>query len=488
MSLFPQAVPRPTTRRVVATLVLLLAAGTATATPWPQSATERWGIPDSPRGQRIAAVLDAIASGDDAVVAATLEEHFAPEFVERFPVAQHQQVFRQMHATLGGEFQHRGVRMRSDTEVEVELAGASQAVRVSFTFDPEDEFRIASIAAERAEAPAAPAAGMQPENADDLRALLDRAAADEGFGGVLLVGSPEGVDLLHAVGLADKGASTPIGPETAFNIGSLTKDFTQVAILRLYERGLLDLDDTLGKHLGGFPSEVADSVTVRHLLAHRSGWGHYWDHPEYLARFQDLYELDDYLDFIRTLPLDFEPGSREQYSNTGYEVLGAIVEAVSGMPYSEFVQAEIFEPLGMTSTGNFDRDLPHVGRARGYTNEHPRGPTTGFVRENTYMLPPRGTSAGGTFSTAPDLLRFWSALLTTDLLAPSSRALMLSGYARDEAGPLAGQSVWAGGGPGVRAYIGVNYETGRLVILLANVDGRLPADLHTAAYESPIGR
>ena len=260
-----------------------------------------------------------------------------------------------------------------------------------------------------------------------------------------------GVPIFHeAYGYADKKAGVLNRKDTKFNLGSLNKLFTMVAVYQLVEAGKLSLDDTLSEYLPQFPPAVADNVTVKHLLDHRSGWAAYWDNPTWNARRAELRSLDDYMEFIKDIPLEFEPGSRKQYSNTGYEVLGAIVQKASGQSYFDYVRDHVYKPVGMMNTDAYDRDGDTPNMAIGYAGG-------GYAEDNLSMLSPKGTAAGGGMSTAADMMRFANAIYTSNRI-PSICAKRLRGGG------------FAGGGPGVNAELSLNVAGGHTIIVLSNFD------------------
>jgi len=213
------------------------------------------------------------------------------------------------------------------------------------------------------------------------------------FSGVVLDSRGGETVFAEAYGTADRRYDIPNTLETAFNVGSLNKAFTGAAIMLLEEEGKVDLDAYLGDYLDGFSDDVARSVTVRHLLQHTSGWSHYWDNETFLEHLGDMRETSDYLAFIREIPLGFEPGTFNEYSNIGYEVLDGIIEATPGMSHFDFIQQRIFDPLGMTRSGFPMKDQPTRGVASGYTRHHPHATEEGYTMENTY--PAGATRFGG---------------------------------------------------------------------------------------------
>ena len=180
----------------------------------------------------------------------------------------------------------------------------------------------------------------------------------------------------------------------------------------------------------------------------------------------------DFLALFADLPLEFEPGTRQQYSNGGYIVLGAIIEKASGQDYYDYVREHIYGPAGMTNTDSYDRDAEIPNRATGYTKEATDGP--GGRRINRDELPGRGSSAGGGYSTAPDLLKFASAVHENRLMSPELTTWLVTRQepAAQRAGVAAAARAfgWLGGSPGVNAAFWSSATTGYTIVVLSNFD------------------
>jgi CubicO group peptidase (beta-lactamase class C family) len=248
------------------------------------------------------------------------------------------------------------------------------------------------------------------------------------------------------------------------------------------QEGRLGLDDPIGKYLDGFPEEAATGVTIRHLIQMTSGWGDYWGNETYLATRFDLRVVSDYMEFLKDMPLGFEPGSESIHSNTGFEVLGAVIEAVTGQDYYDYIRENIYTRAGMTGSDSYERDSVVENMATGYTNMHPYDHAgERYAWSNTLMLSPRGTPAGGGYSTAEDMLRFVKALKNHDLLDAKYTGLLLNrfeGFAEGE--EPEGRLGYAGGAPGVSAYLGVDFESGETVVVLSNYDSPIAIEIGKA--------
>ena len=293
-----------------------------------------------------------------------------------------------------------------------------------------------------------------PDLATRLGKTLDSLAALDEFSGVVLLARSGAPVFERAIGFADREARAPNTLETAFNLGSINKVFTAVAIRQLVAAGKLDVDSTLARAWPDYPNrDVARRVTIRQLLEHRSGIGGNIFAAPAGGKRSDLRRLADFLPLFVNEPLQFEPGSRSQYSNAGYLVLGLLVERLSGESYYEYVRRHIHEPAGMRRTAHWAVDSLPPNTAIGYTRGAQDAPASAPVRRNTELLPGRGSSAGGGYSTAYDLLRLLDAL----------RA------GRIPAGGPAGLGI-AGGAPGLNAVVEGDLPGGYDLIVLANLD------------------
>jgi CubicO group peptidase (beta-lactamase class C family) len=302
--------------------------------------------------------------------------------------------------------------------------------------------------------------------------ISNRVESDE-FSGVVLI-AKDGRPIFHrAYGFASKRFDAPNQPDTKFNLGSINKSFTAVAISQLAEQGKLSFDDSIGKFLDIFPPEIAEKVEIRHLLNMRSGWGDFWGNEDYLARFSRLREVSDYMEFIKDMPLNFEPGTNFQHSNTGFDVAGAVVEAITGLDYYDYVKKNIYEPAGMVASDSYHKDGPVKNLAVGYTNMNRNDPQgTGYRWENTYMMPPKGTPAGGGYSTAGDLLKYDNALRNNKLLSQTYTDYLFSRFEDRLGAPFTPKGMYraVGGAPGINAYFAMDLVSGYTFIVLSNYD------------------
>jgi D-alanyl-D-alanine carboxypeptidase len=291
----------------------------------------------------------------------------------------------------------------------------------------------------------------------------------------------------HAYGLASKAWNAPNRIDTKFNLGSMNKMFTAVAIARFVEQGKLSFTDPISKVWPDYPNKmVADKVTIHHLLTHTSGLGDYFN-DKFMEASRDRFRtVHDYLPLFVNEPLLFEPGARWSYSNAGFMVLGGILEKVSGRSYFDEVREHVYKPAGMVNTDAYemDRDVPNL--AIGYTKMGLSGePEPGPRRNNLFMHVIQGGPAGGGFSTVEDLLRFDVALRKHRLLSPATTDLVLAGKVKAPFGPDAkyaygfieermnGKRITGHGGgfPGISAQLDMYLDQAYTVAVLSNYEG-----------------
>jgi CubicO group peptidase (beta-lactamase class C family) len=267
---------------------------------------------------------------------------------------------------------------------------------------------------------------LKPGGALD-RLAADLAAKDE-FSGSLLLTHRGRTVLTRSYGMANKQLSIPNGPDTVFTLASVTKLFTAVSLAQLVQRGAVAYHDKLGSHIDGFPADIADQVTVHHLLTHTSGLGDHMRMPGFWEAAATWTSAEEVMDgttaFIRRSELAFAPGAGMAYSNSGYHLLGAIVAKASGQSYYDYVREHVFRPAGMSRSDFYTtpqwRDDRRI--ARPY-KKSPSGERVDDIGGRIFI----GTPAGDAFSTCADLDRFAHALLDDDLLNPAHTRLTLSG-------------------------------------------------------------
>jgi CubicO group peptidase (beta-lactamase class C family) len=246
------------------------------------------------------------------------------------------------------------------------------------------------------------------------------------FMGTVLVAEDGKILLDKGYGFANLEWEIPNTPTTKFRLGSITKQFTAASILLLEERGKLKVEDPVKKYMPDAPA-AWDKITIFNLLTHTSGIPNFTSFPEYRDTEAAPTTPEKLVARFRDKPVDFEPGTKGNYSNSGYVLLGYLVEKISGQSYSDFVQQNIFTPLGMKDSGYDSNSAIIDHRAAGYSRGKDGPVNAGFI----HMTIP--FSAGALYSTTEDLLRWEQWLFGGKLLKPESQAKMTTPFKEDYA-------------------------------------------------------
>jgi D-alanyl-D-alanine carboxypeptidase len=287
---------------------------------------------------------------------------------------------------------------------------------------------------------------------------------DDNFSGAILVAKDFVPFASKATGYADRARGGPNATITPFNIGSVTKVFTAVAIGQLVDQGKVALDDPLTKYMPTYPKPIGDQITVAMLLAHTAGTGDYLDDPGYL-RIRDSFEsVPELIGAVNTGVLPGRvPGKTFAYSNTGYLLLGAVIEKASGRDFYDYMDNEVFAKAGVAAgfLHNTEDERSDRGFALGYKPDD---------STNWSTLPVRGTPATGAYATAPDLLSFHKALATGALVKPETlKRLVITPPNGGQTTTGLTPGVFAADEVGTSAVFGMT-ATGYTVIVLANVE------------------
>ena len=223
--------------------------------------------------------------------------------------------------------------------------------------------------------------------------------------------------VMKGYGLASREANRPATASTIYRIGSITKQFTAAGIMREVEQGKIMLDDPITKYLPDVPTH-GRRITVRNLLSHTSGVHNYTDKPEWTKRWSEEMTPRQIVAFVDTDTLDFAPGTKYSYSNTGYVLLGMILEKVTGQPYATYLQRQFFTPFGLTQT-SYCPDKPKDPQfADGYAA------SSGTVKPAEYLNITQPFAAGALCSTVRDLVKWHRALLDGRVVGARSYSLM----------------------------------------------------------------
>ena len=258
----------------------------------------------------------------------------------------------------------------------------------------------------------------QSDLSAELRGEIDKIANDalatSGVPSASIAVVKDGkIVYLHAYGLARLEPKTPAASEMRYSIGSISKQFTAAALLLLQEQGKLSLDDKVGKFIPDLTR--ANEVTIRQLLSHTSGYQDYWPQDYVMPMMLEPVTAAKILDLWARKPLDFDPGTKWQYSNTNYVIAGRIIEKVSGKPLMQFLKEKVFSPLGMTSVANIDAEKLGDTDPTGY-KRYALGPLRVAPKEGFGWL----FAAGELAMTAEDLAKWNISMMDQKLLRPAS--------------------------------------------------------------------
>ncbi|HZW10758.1 MAG TPA: serine hydrolase domain-containing protein, partial [Phycisphaerales bacterium] len=462
----------------------------ARAQPAPKPYTDSTVIPQTPAYRRALGLAELLNADDASRRREYLRGALAPDFLAQVPLEQHVAIIGEAGRSNGAIEVHAARSYEPpepDTHavliVRSELLESWRAIVVDV--EEAEPHRITGISFAPARPPSdQPRAARLTEGeiAERLGAYVDRLAGAERFSGTVLLAKDGEVLASRAVGLANRDFDVPVTMDTKFNLGSMNKMMTGIAVMQLVESGKLSLDDPISMHLSEdwLPGVDKSRVTVRHLLTHTSGLGSFFT-EEWDRASRALYRsVDDWKPVVAAETLAFEPGTQSRYSNTGMLIAGAVVEHVSGQSYDEYVREHITGPAGMTDTGFFETDRVNKNLAVGY--EPIPGADPVEYRNNLHQHVVKGGPAGGGYSTAPDLLKFDRALRSGRIVSRASLGQLWRAYPDlgspnyglgfgvfpTPAGLVVGHS---GGFSGISADLSMYLDEGYTFIALANLGG-----------------
>ena len=486
--------PHPPLARLLALAFSLLICLPGFSQPvQPPPYTDSPQIPDTPAYIRAREVMDLINKADAAPYLQYIQDSFAPQLRDAVPTGTHAAAYNDLLSRSGKLTPHSArsytpALPETHAVLIVRTSISEQWLAIVLDVDDKPPHKITALAFNRARTPTnvpKPEKLTDSEIAKELGAYVHRLAKQDAFSGSVLLAKAGPPLLTLAVGLANRDFKAPNTIDTKFNLGSMNKMFTAVAILQLAEQGKLSLDDPLAKHLdtSWLSQNILDRVKIRHLLTHTSGLGSY---------FNDIFErtsrahfraVNDYKPLVINETLAFEPGAQQRYSNTGMLIAGAIVEKASGTDYFDYIRQHVTGPAAMTRTDCYDLDKVNESLALGYERRFSKSGTEYF--NNLFFHVIRGGPAGGGYSTVSDLHRFDQALRSGKLLKKESLAAAWTPTqtARSfnyglgffvEQSPV-GRIVGHGGDfAGISAQLRMYLDSGHTLAVLSNYDGAAP--------------
>jgi CubicO group peptidase (beta-lactamase class C family) len=456
-------------------------------------------IPDTPAGKQFAAFLAALNTGKRETI-----QQFVSEHVERppngpLPVAEITERYLSLYNATRG-FVVRKITASSSATitalVQTKLIEDWMEMRIFVTAEPPSyitakaPYKMIGMGLSNIEMPAEllPDKRLtEREIRGKVDALLAKLAAADIFSGTVTLAKNGKPIYAKAFGLASKIWNIPNRVDTRFNLASITKMFTAVAVAQLVEQGKLAYTDTVGKVLPDYPNQdVAQKVTVHHLLSHTSGLIGARTLIEKSPQFSPARTIAEMVKPFVNEPLSFPPGQQFDYSNAGFILLGAIIEKASGQSYYDYVRDHIFKPAGMTNTDFYELDTNPPNLATGFKD----GPH-GTRLDNIFDLGIKGSPAGGAYSTGEDMTRFHTALMQVKLLSrPALETLWRGvteepdrhteyGYGAQLARYNGARTVGHGGGwKGITNRFEMYPELGYTVVILSNYDNDPNAIAH----------
>lgn len=273
---------------------------------------------------------------------------------------------------------------------------------------------VLSVFGQQHHAPSERPVTSSPTNTEtELDALFSEAYPPDSPGATVLIAKNDQVIYRKAFGMANVELQVPMKPENVLQLASITKQFTSVAILLLMEEGKLSLQDPLSTYIEDYPR--GNEMTIHHLLSHTSGIISYTNLPEFRAKTRQDMTPEEMIGFFKDLPLEFNPGEKFAYSNSGYVLLGYIIEKLSGKTYGDFIRERIFEPLGMKHSYYADPYKIIPGKANGYQLYE------GTYELAEYMSVTIPYAAGSLLSTVDDLFLWQQALQHNTLISEKSK-------------------------------------------------------------------
>jgi CubicO group peptidase (beta-lactamase class C family) len=469
-------------KRLLFALSLTLLSGLSVSTSSAQQSQTTSTNADSPAVRRARELAQVVNSGNLAEARKYIRENYAPAFLN-IPIERHLNF-------IGGAYdQSRGVefqRVQEEKPNEALVVFKSKLTgRLGGLFvrvEPESPHRIAGLGMRPIKQPAdaKPAARLTDEQmARELDAYLSKLADADVFSGAALLARDGKVIYKKAFGMANKDFNAPNRIDTKFNLGSMNKMFTSVAIAQLVERGKLSFDDPLAKFLPEFPNkEAAEKIRIKHLLCHTAGLGSYFNKQFMESSRARFRTTNDFMELAKDEKLAFEPGTSWRYSNTGMLVLGAVIEKATGQSYYDYIRENIYKPAGMINSDCYDLDRVNPNLAVGYEKDFTDNGVR--FRNNIFSHVIRGGAAGGGYSTVEDLMRFDVALRSNKLVGAEYVKLLLSpkpelkspnygyGFSIDQENQIAGHG---GGFEGISSNLDMFLNSGYTAVVLSNYGG-----------------
>lgn len=396
---------------------------------------KRIELPDTTLGRLMREWFAVIENGKDDEIRSFVEAHFsANAFRFQQSAAEYVAFFRKLHEQSGG-LEILQVTPETGAQPISIIAKSKRGEHFALIragLDNTEKGKLAGLGVDKTQSPDAPKLGAHPELLSEkemIRAIkkdLDRRAAAGDFSGVVLIAKDDTILLEQAYGFADREAKIPNTTDTKFHLASVGKMFTAVAIARLVKEGKLSYTDTIAKVLPDYPNKgVAEKVTIHQLLTQTAGFGTFFESPGFVKG-KTYRNSTEEIAVYKDEKLFFEPGTGWRYSNAGYSLLGAIIERLSGKTYLQYIEENIFKPLGMGQTYT-DSSGTVAPKTSVFYRQSPLDPLglEPYLADKT-LGQSQATGFGGGFSTAPDMFKFLRAYRTGKLLGAEATQKMVN--------------------------------------------------------------
>jgi CubicO group peptidase (beta-lactamase class C family) len=445
---------------------------------------QKQAIPDTPAGKQLSLVLQIFNTGDRKLIREFIENSMSDSFRTSAPIEAHLNYFCDTY-DFTREFDVLEIpecnEYAATAKVKYHLLEEVWNIRVEL--DSKPPHKVDGIALWPADSLSQPAITekLSPKQvANHLKKFTGKLSKLDIFSGVVMLAKGTKVLLLKPYCQANKEYSARNRADTRFNLGSMNKMFTAVAIAQLAEKGKISYDDYVNKYLDStwLNPNISSKIKISNLLSHTSGLGNI-----FIERFEKssrtlFRTVQDYKQLFSDQKLAFEPGTRWQYSNAGFVLLGAIIEKVTEQTYFDYVRKNIFIPSSMFDTDSYELDRSVPNLASGYQKDFN---DTGYTfKNNLFDHLIKGCPAGGGFSTAVDLLKFVDALQSGRLLNNASKELLLSakpemnsphygyGFGVEQNSKLGRITGHTGGFIGISCCLNVYLDAGYTLIVLSN--------------------
>jgi CubicO group peptidase (beta-lactamase class C family) len=445
-------------------------------------------IPDTPSGRLLSRLMEVFNSGQEEQWTNFINDYW----MEREGMFERRlEMFKMTYSDLGGMVLNR-IKDSGDYSISALMqaarpGGPFEWVVLSLQTDTLPPYKLDRLSLRPGDEPGfeAPEGDLtQQQMIEFLDRYLDNLVSKDRFSGSVLIAKDGKPFYERVYGLACKRYNVPNRIDTKFNLGSMNKMFTGVAIMQLAEQGKVSLHDLVGKYLPDLPRrDIAEKVTIHHLLSHTSGMQDYWDEI-FDAYWWEVKTVSQMAELIFEDSLLFEPGANFHYSNSGPIVLGMVIEKIKGQDYFDYIREHIYQPAGMTNSDCYELDLPVPNLAIGYTKMNYDGSPNpdGAWRNNLFMHVAKGGPAGGGYSTVHDLLAFDVALRANKLIGKEWFDTLTTGKVPRGPGTMYaylfqdrmvnGHRIigHGGGAPGINANLDMYLDNGYTVAVMANYD------------------